>query len=437
VKILLAAHSLAGLAGAPLHTLDLCRGFRRAGHEISAFTFYTGTVTDLLGEEGISVFTPQDSKLLENEAFDIVYLYHATCEALLGLVFAGRTPIVRGYIGKGSTTAAPINADFSSGVTYISEGVREAMQRIGGWNSAVPSRIARNVYDDGLVERGVDVSGPPRAEPSFALVSNHVPTGLGSLLKEAAGDRRCRFTHFGQPDNSLLVTPELLDPFDAVITIGRTVPLAAALGKPVYLCDIHGIEGWLVPDNYHGSRVHSFSGRRSTVKDWGVVEHQLLETHRWPEAEELTWIRDQIELDHALSRRVIELESFFAEILREAAPPVTPPDGHRAVFRLLVDESGSKTPGRKHGRRKRAERLNAVEERAARQASQLEATRQRLEETGDQLARCRERLRESDRKLQEERATTRSLRQEGASLSGSIRRAWSRAVGYLGGNAKR
>jgi hypothetical protein len=195
VKILLAAHSLSGFAGATLHTMDLCRGFRRAGHHVPVFTFHTGVVMDVLTKEEFPVFTPRTYRLLENEAFDIVYLYHATCEDLLGLVFAGRTPIVRGYIGKGSTIANPINADFSSAVTHIFEVVRESMQGLEGWNSTVPSRIARNVHDDGLVERSVDVSEPPRTMPIFALVSNHVPSQLAGLLDRALGALRRRDHH--------------------------------------------------------------------------------------------------------------------------------------------------------------------------------------------------------------------------------------------------
>ena len=410
MKLLLAAHSLEGLAGAPIHTLDLCRGFRRVGHEVSVFTFYPGVVANILQEEGFAVLTVRDHRLLEDEPFDIVYLFHATCEALLGLVFAGRTPIVRGYIGKGSATADPINANFSSAVTYISEGVRETMQGKEGWNSAIPSRIARNVYDDALlVEHGVEVQGRPPKKPAFALVSNHAPSQLVGLLEKAAGDGLCRFTTFGQPDNSVLITPELLEPFDAVITVGRTVLLSAAMGKPSYLCDIHGTEGWLVRGNYEDARLHSFSGRRSTVEDWRTVERHLLDTDRWPDTGDLTRVRERIAHDHALFRRVGELGALFAEIISKAPPPMRPPDGHRAMFRLLLEDNGARLPGRNHRRLEFAKALNAAEQKISQQAS-------RLRETRELLARCRERLRESDRKLQKERATTRGLKREIADL---------------------
>ena len=201
MKHLLAAHSLENLAGAPLHTLDLCRGFRRVGHEVSGFTFYPGVVADILREEGFRVLTSRDHRLLQNKPFDIVYLFHATCEALLGLVFAGRTPIVRGYIGKGSALANPVNADFSRAVTYISEGVREAMQDKKGWNRSAPSRIARNVYDDTLVARSTEAYRPPPTRPAFALVSNHAPPASSVCSKSLPGR-----AYAASPDSGISTT---------------------------------------------------------------------------------------------------------------------------------------------------------------------------------------------------------------------------------------
>ena len=54
----------------------------------------------MIESEGLPVYSLQNYRRLDGESFDLVYLYHATCETLLGLMFAGRVPIVRGYIGE-------------------------------------------------------------------------------------------------------------------------------------------------------------------------------------------------------------------------------------------------------------------------------------------------------------------------------------------------
>ena len=264
--------------------MDLCRGFQRAGHEVSVFTLHTGTVSATLEGEGFPVYSLRDYRRLGARSFDLVYLYHATCEALLGLMFAGRVPIVRGYIGKGSTLANPVNGGFSSAATFISEGVRELMVGLDPRNAEIPALIARNVYDDRQLVRGAGLAKPPADAPNLAVVSNHLIAELAERLGAASERGLCRFTHFGYPESSVPITPKLLMEFDAVITVGRTVLPAAALGKPVYLCDIHGTEGWLRSYTYAESQLHSFSGRLQTIEDWDLVEQQLLDTARWPEA---------------------------------------------------------------------------------------------------------------------------------------------------------
>jgi hypothetical protein len=99
MKLLIANNHLEYRAGSELHTVDLCRGFRRAGHQVAVFTLKPGMVSDTLREESFPVFSLPDLRSLSGEEFDLIYLHHATCEVILGLVFAGKVPIVRGYLG--------------------------------------------------------------------------------------------------------------------------------------------------------------------------------------------------------------------------------------------------------------------------------------------------------------------------------------------------
>lgn len=381
MKLLIATHSLAGLAGAPLHSLDLCRGFRRAGHDVSVFAFHLGKVAEMLEGEGFPVYSLQNYRSLDREkgTFDLVYLFHATCEALVGLMFVGQVPIVRGYIGKGGAIANPIAGNFSSAATYISEGVKETMDAMVGQRN-IPSLIARNVYDDRQTVRGAAPKGSPVDQPNFAIVSNHIRPELGELLETAAKKGLCRFTHFGYPHNSVPITSKLLAPFDAVITVGRSVLLATASGKPVYLCDVHGVEGWLRQQNYSESRRHSFSGRLDNVEDKAQIERQLLDTSQWPSVDELAWLRDRVEEDHALTRRVESLADFFADIVEKAPAPVPVPNGYRAVFRLVStnEQDSGMEPGRRRRRQEAINKLKAAE-------AELEAQSSRIRKLESQL----------------------------------------------------
>jgi hypothetical protein len=351
------------------------------GHDVSVFTLHKGAVSATLEGEGFPVYSLQDYRHLGGDSFDLIYLYHATCEALLGLMFAGRVPIVRGYIGRGSTLANPVNGGFASAATYISEGVRELMVGQDPRDARIPALIARNVYDDQGVVRGTGLAEPPAKTPNLAVVSNHLIAELAERLEAASERGQCRFTHFGYPDRSASITPELLMKFDAVITVGRTVLLASALGKPVYLCDIHGVEGWLGPDNYAESQLHSFSGRLHTIEDWDLVEQQLLDTRQWPEAHSLRSLCELVERDHSLSHRVEQLEAFFAAVIDNSPPPVQPPDGYMALFNdILKRERGTTTriPGDRHRRRELVKAREAAEQAIEAKAQEIRRLKRRL-----------------------------------------------------------
>ena len=380
MRLLFATHSLADLAGAPLHAFELCRGFRRAGHDVSVVALDLGTLSDALKEEGFTVLSLHDYRALRKETFDLIYLHHATCEVLLGLMFGGRIPIVRGYLGNRSSIGYPINGGFSDAALYLSEEIRETMIAKSAHDRTLPYRISRNVYEDSEFPLQAALRGPPEGTPNFAVVTNHFDTDLAQVLQEGQKDGLCRFTHFGHPGNSTTITADLLASFDAVISIYRTVLPAAALGLPVYVCDTGGSDGWLVRENYEKLRDHTFSGRVLGIRDQDTIRGHLLDKGRWPTVEDLTWVSERTEEDHALARRVGELEAFFAEVVGRAPEPVNPPDGYGAVFNYIGQrgEGERREPGRRNRRREAVDKLKAAE-------AELKARDSRIRELEDRL----------------------------------------------------
>lgn len=388
MRLLFATHSLADLAGAPLHAFELCRGFRRAGHSVSVFALDLGTLSDALKEEGFTVLSLHDYRSLRKESFDLVYLHHATCEVLLGLMFGGRAPIVRGYLGNRSSIGYPINGDFKDAALYLSEEIRETMIGKSDHDRRVPYRISRNVYEEQDFPLGSALKGPPEGAPNFAVVTNHFDEDLKRVLQEGEAEGLCRFTQFGHPENSTTITADLLASFDAVISIYRTVLPAGALGLPVYVCDTGGSDGWLVRENYRKLRDHTFSGRVLGIRDRDTVRGHLLDKDRWPTVEDLAWVSEQMEKDHALTNRVREIETFFAQVIERAPEPVTPPDGYGAVFNYIGQrgEGERREPGRRNRRREAVGKLKEAEAELEAQKAKTRALEAELEERKTQDA---------------------------------------------------
>jgi hypothetical protein len=123
----------------------------------------------------------------------------------------------------------------------------------------------------------------------------------------------------------------------------------------------------------------------------------LLDTGQWPDLSNLQWLREQNERDHALSRRIEQLETFFASVINRAPQPVPPPDGYMAVCNyILKREQGAptKVPGDRYRRRELAEPRVAAEQDA-------EAKAQEIRELKRRLRRQRERTRNLESQLEE------------------------------------
>ncbi len=94
----------------------------------------------------------------------------------------------------------------------------------------------------------------------LAIVSNHPPVEVlraAEILKEKGLD----VLHIGIGGTQLLMSPDLLRNWDAVITVGKTVPYCFALKIPVYCYDRFGGPGWLNANNVDFAGQHNFSGR--------------------------------------------------------------------------------------------------------------------------------------------------------------------------------
>ena len=94
----------------------------------------------------------------------------------------------------------------------------------------------------------------------IAIVSNHIPEELSEasqLLKE----KGYTVDIYGIEGKQELITDKVLENYDAIITIGKTVQYAMSLKIPVYIYDRFGGPGYLKMSNMEQNRAHNFSGR--------------------------------------------------------------------------------------------------------------------------------------------------------------------------------
>jgi len=100
----------------------------------------------------------------------------------------------------------------------------------------------------------------------IAIISNHVQSEIIDAIKILEANN-IRVDIFGKGQkNYYRITPEVIDRYDAIASIGKSVQYAILRRRPVYCYDRFGGPGWITQDNADIALLHNFSGRCVGIK---------------------------------------------------------------------------------------------------------------------------------------------------------------------------
>jgi len=97
----------------------------------------------------------------------------------------------------------------------------------------------------------------------IAIISNHPPEELKAAARLLQKQYCINLIGYKNPQ---WVTPKLLDDFDCIISIGKTVQYSLLAGKAIYCYDHFGGPGYLNDENYATAQYKNFSGRGFSKK---------------------------------------------------------------------------------------------------------------------------------------------------------------------------
>ena len=255
-RILITNQFLRSYSGSELATYDLAREFLARGYTVTIGTFeYEAPLKGLFEVLGVDVIDlGTNAKAYE---FDLIWAHHfTTLDAciLSGLISAGQI-VFSSLSPYNPLECPPLYLSKLSRILANSPETAQALLDAGLDASEVlvfPNPVYRTFF-----------AQPARLSERLkrvAVVSNHVPKELemaASLLRAEGVE----VDLFGEKHRARLITPELLGDYDAVVSIGRTVQYALAMGMPVYCYDRFGGPGYITPQNADAAAAHNFSGR--------------------------------------------------------------------------------------------------------------------------------------------------------------------------------
>lgn len=141
---------------------------------------------------------------------------------------------------------------------YVSQ---EACDKLAPFYNALPEN--RSIFSNPAPRGYAEL--PDRRQSgdkprNVLVVSNHVPGELWEAM-DLLRQRDVTVTVFGAQGRYSYITPEVLNEYDVVITIGKTVQYCLTAGIPVYVYDHFGGFGYLDDGNFEAAATNNFSGR--------------------------------------------------------------------------------------------------------------------------------------------------------------------------------
>jgi hypothetical protein len=240
VRILLANSAFHRVGGSETYLATLGENLVRLGHDVRIYTRVAGDMAQLARAKGVEVVdspddlgTPADAVLAQDGtvAYDLAAAWPDTPQAFVchsSLFDVQQPPLVPGTV----TT-----------VIVLNDRVRRRMEAL---NLDVEIVRLRQPID---TQRFSPLSSP-RARPRQALIfSTYLDGAPRQALETAWGGAGVELVSLGI--DTVDLAPEiLLSRVDIVVGKGRAVLEAMSCGRPAYLFDSFGGDGWIDQDSY-------------------------------------------------------------------------------------------------------------------------------------------------------------------------------------------
>ena len=263
LRVLVLTRQLTGFTGSELVAWEVAEWFANRGDDVVVATRqFGGSIASL--ERRFEVTT--DLGELKLDRFDLVWSQHQMIllvpYGIERCVLSLRMPLVA------AVTLSPFQ------VAEHLDGIIVRAMRAHPWANSEETAIYASAISRRLLPLrafhvfhnaapgGFWEQSPPRGErlERILVVSNHIPRQLRGAIElvRAAG---IEVTVVGVEDDALRVDRELVAKANAVVTIGKTVIYALAVGRPVFVYDHFGGDGWLTQQNMAENLKYNFSGR--------------------------------------------------------------------------------------------------------------------------------------------------------------------------------
>jgi hypothetical protein len=251
MKIVLANYSFNLVGGSETYLLTVAEHLQRLGHSVTVYASECGPMADLATVRGIPM-ARQPSDL--PQSCDIVLAQDGAMAYELGgrwpetpQVFVAHSPIF-------DLQLPPLISGMTSAVVVLCDRVEQRIRAMD-----IPCEIVRlrqPIDAERLMPRGAPRSRPRRA----LLLGNYLQADVRRVIVDAWESRGIEVVQRGLPTVQSMHPESDIAEADIVVGKGRAILDAMACGRPAYIYDMFGTDGWVTPELYPLQEADGFAG---------------------------------------------------------------------------------------------------------------------------------------------------------------------------------
>jgi hypothetical protein len=323
-KVLLTQSQMKNYSGSEIMTLELAEYFVTQGYKVTILThFYENPIKEDIEKLGVEVVLTgtEQAGLINIEDYDYLWVHHYTLtpgilEALTNR--ATKKPVVIfQHMSYQEPLEIPLFASIEESmadlILFNSAETRDELINLYSKPAGKKVMVFDNPAPD-IYVRSIDGGKRNKdAIESLAIVSNHPPQEVMEAA-EVLKSQGVRVDIYGRGEKAIVkrITPTILQGYDAVVTIGKTVQYSILSDVPAYCYDRFGGPGFLNSTNYDTAHYYNFSGRGFEKKTAQQIAKELTRKsfHKI--------LHDYHEL-HEMAHRRFVLSEVMSEVFKKAS----------------------------------------------------------------------------------------------------------------------
>lgn len=253
MRIVLANSAFHTVGGSETYLLTLAEQILRLGHDVRIFANTAGDMAELARRQGIPVVTdPADL----GEPADAVVTQDGAVAYELAAVWPQVPQVFVCHSSLFDFQQPPLVPGVASAVVVLNDRVRQRIEALDADLRIV--RLRQPIDTQRFQPRSA-----PRSRPRRALIlSNYLAAEGLRVLVETWQEAGVEVVQIGTGAQMSLSPEEGIDEADIVVGKGRVALEAMACGRPTYLYDMFGGDGWITPENYAAIEADGITGNQ-------------------------------------------------------------------------------------------------------------------------------------------------------------------------------